>query len=75
MLEFYLYFGIICILVFTFGCLVAYVVEREKRDTAFAEKMDRIREKLSRFDPFTKFATNLFWWIFGFLVIYYIYLG
>lgn len=75
MLKFYLYFGIICILVLAFGFLVSYSVEREKRDKVFAEKMDRIREVLSRFDPYTKFFTNLFWWIFGFLVIYYIYLG
>jgi len=75
MLTFFIYFGIACLGVFAFGCYVSYIVEKEKRDPVFAEKMDRLREKWSRIDPFTNFVKNLFWWGAAAAFIYFIYLG
>jgi hypothetical protein len=48
------------------------MIERERKDPEFAEKMIKHRGKwVPRFD----FIENLFMWIFGLAVIYYIFLG
>jgi hypothetical protein len=75
MLTFYIYFGIICVCMFALICFASYIVEKEKRDPVFAEKMDRFREKWSRLDPFTRFVKNLFWWAATAAFIWFIYLG
>jgi uncharacterized membrane-anchored protein YhcB (DUF1043 family) len=44
---------------------------REKKDSAFKEKMDKIRAKV---DPKMRVIENLFLWMFVIAVIYFIYL-
>ncbi|MDF2854235.1 MAG: hypothetical protein K0Q87_86 [Neobacillus sp.] len=70
-----MYFGLACLGVFAFGIYVSYVVEKEKRDPVFAEKMDRFREKWSKFDPFSNFIRNLVWWVVAAMFVWFVYLG
>jgi hypothetical protein len=67
--------GAIFLLLFCAICVVDKIIVKEKKDSQFHEKMERIRGKWQRTEPIIKFTTNLFWWVFAALVVYYIYLG
>lgn len=72
MSSFIAIFALACVVVFALICLVSWLSEKEKKDTRFKEKMDKLRQRL---DPRIHFFENLFLWVFVILVIYFIYLG
>jgi hypothetical protein len=65
-------FAIACVVVFALICLVAWLMEKEKKEPEFKAKMDKLRTRL---DPRIHFFENLFLWVFVIAVIYFIYLG
>lgn len=52
--------------------LIQRTIEREKKDPEYSKKMDKWREKWM---PKLDFIENLFIWIFGLAVIYFVFLG
>jgi uncharacterized membrane protein len=70
-MSWYWFFLLIWVVAYILFLVVVKLSVREKKDSAFKEKMDKLRVKL---DPRITFFENLFTWVFVLGLIFVIYI-